>query len=266
MSSCTPTVAAGGCADIAVAHDGRFEKSVEIHSSWKSFEWLLHDAFRLNDRIGVVANSDGHKRRPGASHPGAGMFRAIGGLACSLMEGLDRPGLLDCMRKRCHHGTTGWPAGRMAIELTGRFTKPGQVYHDDPALADDADHAVASTASMGDIVRLPSGEMDLDVSLVTSAPIENVEIVNGLDLVETITRFERSDLGNRIRILREGTAYRGRFREVIRDGKAEFIGNDVTDMVPVNFLNPERTLSSARETSPNGVQRPRETSAASMSC
>ena len=109
-----------------------------------------------------------------------------------------------------------------------------------------ADHAVASTASMGDIVRLPSGEMDLDVSLVTSAPIENVEIVNGLDLVETITRFERSDLGNRIRILREGTAYRGRFREVIRDGKAEFIGNDVTDMVPVNFLNPERTLSSAR--------------------
>ncbi len=128
----------------------------------------------------------------------------------------------------------------MAIEFTGRFTEPGQVCHDDQALADDADHGVASMALMGDIVLLPSGEMDLDVSLVTSAPNENVDSVNGLDLVETITRFERSDLGNRI--LPEGATYRGRFREVIRDGKAESIGNGVTDMVPVNFLNPEMTL------------------------
>ena len=232
----------GRYADIAVAHDGRFEKSVEIHSSWGSFEWLLHDAFRLNYRVGVVANSDGHKGRPGASYPGAGMFGAIGGLTCFLMEGLDRPSLLDCMRKRRHYGTTGGPTGRMAIELTGRFTEPGQVYHDDPALADDADHVVASTALMGDIVRLPSGEMDLEVSLVASAPLERVDIFNGLDLVETITPFERSELGNRIRILWEGSAYHGRFREVIWDGRAEFIGNDVTEIVPVNFLNPERTL------------------------
>ena len=31
-------------ADIAMAHDGRFERSVEVHSSWGTFEWLLHDA------------------------------------------------------------------------------------------------------------------------------------------------------------------------------------------------------------------------------
>ncbi len=68
---------------------------------------------------------------------------------------------------------------------------------------------------MGDIVRLPSGEMDLEVSLVASSPIERVDIFNGLDLVETITPFGRSDLGNRIRILWKGAAYKGRFREVI---------------------------------------------------
>ena len=90
----------GRYADIPVAHDGRFEKSVENHSSWGSFEWLLHDAFRLIDRIAVVANSDGHKGRPGASYPCAGMFGAIGGLTCFLMESLDRPSLLDCMQKR----------------------------------------------------------------------------------------------------------------------------------------------------------------------
>ena len=114
MSSCTPTVAAGGCADIAVAHDGRFEKSVEIHSSWRSFEWLLHDAFRLNDRIGVVANSDGHKRRPGASHPGAGMFSAIGGTGVfpDGRPGATGPaGLHAKTLPPWNHGLAGWPAG-----------------------------------------------------------------------------------------------------------------------------------------------------------
>ena len=37
----------GRYADIELAHDGRFEKSMEIHSSWGTFEWLVHDAFRL---------------------------------------------------------------------------------------------------------------------------------------------------------------------------------------------------------------------------
>ncbi len=73
----------------------------------------------------------------------AWMFGAIGGLTCFLMDGMERPSLLDCMRKRRHHGTTGGPTGRMAIGLTGPFTEPGQVYHDDPALADDAGHVVA---------------------------------------------------------------------------------------------------------------------------
>ena len=27
-------------------HDPRFEKSVEIHSSWGTFEWLVEDAFK----------------------------------------------------------------------------------------------------------------------------------------------------------------------------------------------------------------------------
>ena len=42
----------GRYADISVAHDGRFERSVEVHSSWGTFEWILHDAFRLGYRGG----------------------------------------------------------------------------------------------------------------------------------------------------------------------------------------------------------------------
>ena len=35
---------------------------------------------------------------------------------------------------------------------------------------------------MGDIVHLPDGDMTLDVDLTCSAPIERVDIFNGLDL------------------------------------------------------------------------------------
>ena len=97
----------GRYADIAVAHDGRFEKSVEVHSSWGSFEWLLHDAFDLGYRVGVVCNSDGHKGRPGASYPGAGKFGAIGGLTCLMMPALTRESLFDCLQQTAplrHHG------------------------------------------------------------------------------------------------------------------------------------------------------------------
>ena len=38
----------------------------------------MQDCFALGHRVGVVANSDGHKGRPGASYPGASEFGAYG--------------------------------------------------------------------------------------------------------------------------------------------------------------------------------------------
>ena len=232
----------GRYADISVAHDGRFEKSVEVHSSWGSFEWLLHDAFKLGYRVGVVTNSDGHKGRPGASYPGAGKFGAIGGLTCFLLDSLDRNSLLDCMRKRRHYGSTGGANGRMIIDVEATFSEAGTLYHDDPALFDTAESTVSSKALMGDIVHLPSGEMELSVALETTSPIERVDIFNGVDLIETVRPYEDVDLGARIRVLWEGAEYRGRFREVIWDGSAEISGNNVTGCAPINFLNRDKTL------------------------
>ena len=232
----------GRYADISVAHDGRFEKSVEVHSSWGSFEWLLHDAFKLGYRVGVVTNSDGHKGRPGASYPGAGKFGAIGGLTCFLLDSLDRNSLLDCMRKRRHYGSTGGANGRIIIDVEATFSEAGTLYHDDPALFDTAESTVSSKALMGDIVHLPSGEMELSVALETTSPIERVDIFNGVDLIETVRPYEDVDLGARIRVLWEGAEYRGRFREVIWDGSAEISGNNVTGCAPINFLNRDKTL------------------------
>lgn len=231
----------GRYADIRLAHDGRFERSVEVHSSWGTFEWLLHDALKLGYRVGVVANSDGHKGRPGASYPGAGKFGAIGGLTCFNMPELTRAALLDCMRKRRHYGTTGGDAGRMAISLTTSFDAEAAIHHDDPALGEAPSHP-AREAMMGDIVHLPEGGAALSVSIEAKSPIERVDIFNGLDLAETVRPYAPEDLGARIRLHWEGAEYRGRFRQVIWDGGATVSGNTIETAVPINFLNRDKTL------------------------
>ena len=111
----------GRYADISFAHDGRLERAVEVHSTWGTFEWLLHDAFAQGYRVGVVCHSDDHKGRPGATRPGASTFGAIGGLTCYLMPELTRDALFEALRRRRHYGTTGT---RLFIDLRGSFAAP----------------------------------------------------------------------------------------------------------------------------------------------
>lgn len=231
----------GRYADIHAAHDGRFEKSVEVHSSWGTFEWLAHDAFDLGYRVGIVANSDGHKGRPGASYPGASMFGSIGGLTCFLLPELTREALFDGLRKRRHYATTGGPTGRPIIDLSARFSEAATVYHDDPAIMASLGHA-ADCALMGDIVHLPSGACDLSVKIRAATPIERLDIFNGRELVHTIHPHGDAAVGRRIRILWEGAEYRGRFRQVIWDGHSEISGNEIVDAKAINFFNPDRPL------------------------
>ena len=110
----------GRYADLHYAHDGRVERSVEVHSSWGTFEWLLHDAFEKGFRVGVVCHSDDHKGRPGATRPGASTFGAIGGLSCYFMPELTRDALFEALRKRWHYGTTG---SRIFLDLRGAFAQ-----------------------------------------------------------------------------------------------------------------------------------------------
>lgn len=228
----------GRYADVKVAHDGRVETAVEVHSSWGTFEWILHDALEMGYRMGVVCNSDGHKGRPGASYPGSSKFGAIGGLTCFIVPELTRAAIFDCYRKRHHYGTTG---NRMILDVMAIFDAEGQLYHDDPALG-DAQGIASHEAMMGDIVQLPSGNAMLKIHVTGSAPIERVDIFNGLEHVSTHRPYAESDLGNRIRVVWEGAEYRGRFRQVIWDGSAEFTGNRVTRARGINFFNKDKTL------------------------
>lgn len=231
----------GRYADLYAAHDGRFERSVEIHSSWGTFEWILYDALDQGFRVGIVANSDGHKGRPGACYPGASLFGAIGGLTCLQLDALSRDAVFDCLRRRHHYGTTGGPNGRLLLDVEARFPQGGTLYHDDPAVLPNPGKA-ASAASMGDIVRLPAGGCTLCVTVSAGAPIERIDLFDGRTLLETVVPFGDRERGRRIRVLWTGARYRGRFRQVVWDGQATLHDNEIETATPINFFNPEKRL------------------------
>ncbi len=238
----------GRYADITMAHDGRFEKSVEVHSAWGTFEWLVQDAFTNGYRVGIIGNSDGHKGRPGASYPGAGWFGAVGGLTCYLMAELNRDALIDCIKSRHHYATNGGPSGRILMDLSVTFDQPGTVYRDDPALFENSEGISSSQAMMGDIVHLPSGDLQLSLSVTAASPLRCIDLFNGLDHIECHHPYSAEDLGNRIGVVWEGAEYRGRFRSVAWDGSASFDMAKVSSAQAVNFFNRDKTFDVNDET------------------
>ncbi len=230
----------GRYADITYAHDGRLETSIEIHSAWGTFEWLLHDAFKMNYRIGIVANSDGHKGRVGASHPGASFFGAYGGFTCFLADELSRDGIFEAQRRRHHYGTTG---ARLFLTASVDLPEGSVVFERDPEVFDDAKSTAASHAIMGDIVKVAEKHVDFNIEVIGSAPIERIEVRNGLDVMEIFRPYENIDLGTRIRVVYEGAEYRGRGRAVLWQGSASVIGNTIERAHQFNNWNQDRGLS-----------------------
>lgn len=228
----------GRYADIRAAHDGRIERSVEVHSMWGTFEWLLHDAFELGFRVGIVCNSDDHKGRQGASAPGASMFGALGGLTCFRMHALTRPELFDAMRRRNHYGTTG---ARLHLHVEAALSGGGERFEEDPALGPTASVPVR-VATMGDIVRVREASIELRCEVRGTAPIERLDIFNGPTLVRTIRPYGADSLGSRIRAVWEGAEYRGRGRQTTWDGDLRMVGNRIREARSVNFFNPDKPL------------------------
>jgi hypothetical protein len=223
----------GRYADITIAHDGRHERAVEVHSAWGTFEWLINDAFEQGYRVGIVSNSDGHKGRPGASHPGATKFGSYGGLTCVLADAFTRAGLMEALKKRHHYGTTG---SRMLLDVGVRFDTPAELFSDDPRLGDVTFEQV-DAAMMGDILRSADAEVTLRIDIRATSPVERIDIRNGLDTLEVFRAYAEPDLGSRIRVLWEGSEYRGRGRETTWNGSAELTGNTFERLEPINRYN-----------------------------
>ena len=209
----------GRYADLNRHREG-LELAVEVHSAWGTFEWMLEDAFRLGYRVAIVANSDGHKGRPGASWPGASTFGSYGGLTCILAERLDRDAVWEAYQSRCVYATTG-----------------ARIHCDFETTAGDA---------MGSVIVADRKSPPTFRGVIHgTAPIERIELRNGMRVLKTFrTNSSQSPPaapgGTRLKILWQGAAVRGRGRQVCWDGGLQITGNRIVDFQPINFHNPEQ--------------------------
>ena len=209
----------GRYADMAM-HAEDVEVAMEIHSAWGTFEWLVDDALERGYRIGICANSDGHKTRPGASYPGASTFGSLGGLTCVLAEKLDRKSIHDAMKNRHFYATTG----------------------NRPLLGVSVATPDGRSAIMGDVIDIQNEEATLIVRVAGTDAIDNIEVRNGLDTIKTIRPYKKDDLGSRIKVVWSGAEVRGRDRMTVWDGLLKVLGNKIKRFTPINFWNPQQPL------------------------
>jgi len=208
----------GRYADIVDFHDPALEPLVEIYSDWGRFEWLLEDALRHGYKVGVVANSDGHKGRPGASHPGASQFGAYGGLTCVLAESLTREAVFDALKARRCYGVTA--AQRIHVELSVNGLPMGAEGRAD-------------------------GPVRVAGRVVGTGFLERVDVFRGLELLRSISPYTpRSFEGStRYRIAWAGSRVRGRDRLTTWDGYLELSDGRIEAAEPWAMENPEKGIS-----------------------
>ena len=207
----------GRYADIVGFHDPRLEPVIEIYSDWGRFEWLLEDALRQGYRVGFVANSDGHKGRPGASHPGASTFGAYGGLTCVLAESLTREAIFEAIRQRRCYGVTA--AQRIHVELA------------------------VNGLPMGAEGRAP-GPVTVRGRVAGTGPVERVDVFRGLEILHTVSPYREEHVAGspRYRVAWAGSRVRGRDRLTRWDGSLELSEGRILEAAPFAMENPEKGI------------------------
>ena len=224
----------GRYADISFAHDAKLEPSVEVHSAWGTFDWIFEDARKAGYRVGIVAASDGHKGRVGASYPGAGKFGSLGGLTCHLLSSLDRDSLFSAFRRRRHYATTGC---RPFIDVRVPYLK------DAMCRVSDTESESVSTALIGDILTCKNDEAIFTFDIAAQSGIERIDIKDGLTHLKRIQpESEARKIGSRLRIQCEGAEYRGRGRLVNWDVEVKSDGPAIRKAAPINFWNSDNTV------------------------
>jgi hypothetical protein len=212
----------GRYADIVGFHDPKLEPVVEIYSDWGRFEWLLEDALRAGYKVGVVANSDGHKGRPGASHPGASTFGAYGGLTCVLAESLTREAVFEAIRARRCYGVSA--AQRIDVDLA------------------------VNGLSMGAEGRA-AGPVRITGRVAGTGPIERIDVLRGLTILATVTPYTTASFegSNRYRVAWAGSRVRGRDRLTRWDGALELSAGRIVAAEPFAMENPEKGITRRTE-------------------
>ena len=235
----------GRYADIKYAHDP-METAVEVHSAWGTFEWIC--CATPSRRTTASASSPiptATRAGRAPAIPGASFFGSYGGLTCFLAERLDRDAIFECMRRRRHYATTG---NRAFLVVTAELAGDAEVFARDPAAGPSRSERTRRLI-MGDIARTADDEIDLAIEVIGTAPIERLDIYDGLDRVETVRPYAACDLGARVRLVYEGAEYRGRARTTTWDGSLGIEGNRILRAAVINNWNLDRGIQSQDATS-----------------
>lgn len=210
----------GRYADVTRFHEPGLEPVVEIFSDWGRFEWLVEQALRAGHTVGIVAGSDGHKGRPGASHPGAADFGAYGGLTCVLAERLTREAIFDALRRRRCYATSA--GRRIHVELRVAGLPMG---------------AVGSCA----------GPVAVTGRVVGTGPLERIDVLRGCERVATLSPYGAGAFAGseRYRVGWGGSRVRGRDRLTRWDGRVELSRGAIVDAARWAIHNPEKGVVSA---------------------
>jgi len=143
------------------------------------------------------------------------------------------------MRRRHHYATTG---NRLLLNVSAGFASGAELFHRNPDIGPCTSETVRRVI-MGDIARVADDEVELDIEVAGSAPIERLDIFDGLDLIETIRPYNEADLGSRLRMIYEGAEYRGRSRTTVWDGELTVSGNRIEAAATLNNWNLDRGIS-----------------------
>lgn len=206
----------GRYADIRKYFDPEICPVVEVVSCWGVFEWLLWDAFDCGYVVGIMANSDGHKGRPGAEGPGAGEFGIAGGLTCLLAPELTRAAVFEALRERRCYGTTG---ARISLD----YTVDGHL--------------------MGSLVA-GQERHTTRFAVQGTAPLDRIELYQGRTILHTFrpNAFDGKP-SRRVRVSWRGSRLRGRGRRVSWNGFIRLRGAKILEATPVSFDSPADGLT-----------------------
>jgi hypothetical protein len=142
------------------------------------------------------------------------------------------------MRRRRHYATTG---NRALLSVAAETASDAQVFVRDPAAGPTASER-SRRPIMGDIARVSDSEVELAIEVVGSAPIERLDIYDGLELIETVRPYAAGDLGRRVRLVYRGAEYRGRARTTTWDGSLSIEGNRIARTDVINSWNLDRGI------------------------
>lgn len=203
-------------------HDVRFNKLIEVHSDWGTFEWFIKDAMQRKLKVGFVSNSDNHIGRLGAGFPGKLHFNNLGGLTGIYSPKLSLKSIIASLKDRRTIATTGI-----------------RMYLNAKLLLNDVRYSIGAELT---VKNKNIDGLEYQANIVCPSLIEKIEIFNADHVVKEYNYLEKVQKGQ-IKITFCGANSKGRNRRFTWKGSikipkgASFKYNNFYTQVPYSNNN-----------------------------